>query len=189
MSRGLGARWDAVLLFQQWHVTMGKGQNWMSTSRRRSGSHRQQREAGISRTPPQAHAARRLLFLHHLKMIPHKENIVFFPVQSFLQRNLGEKMNSNEELYWIGLTDAQTEGTWLWADGSPLSTRFECWETPFCFFCFQNQSEQLYQTGSFCSLFSQFDVLELQGARWLERGKSWWGRLREDGKERRIGHK
>lgn len=112
-----------------------------------------------------AHRRRFMLFLHHLKTIPHKENIAFFPVQSFLQRNLGDKMNSEEEKFWIGLTDAQTEGTWLWADGSPLSTRFECWETPFCLIASKIKASNFIKPVLSVLFSLQFDILELQGAR------------------------
>ena len=37
-----------------------------------------------------------------------------------------EKYLSNKVVYWIGLTDMETEDTWQWADGSALSG-YENW--------------------------------------------------------------
>ncbi|XP_044027842.1 immune-related, lectin-like receptor 4 isoform X2 [Siniperca chuatsi] len=47
--------------------------------------------------------------------------------QEFLDLKLREKMNQDEDKFWIGLTDSKQENTWLWADGSPLNTSLSFW--------------------------------------------------------------
>ncbi|XP_041664374.1 C-type lectin domain family 4 member E-like [Cheilinus undulatus] len=47
--------------------------------------------------------------------------------QVFLDEKLRDKIAGKEDKFWIGLTDAQTEDTWLWADGSPLDKNLSYW--------------------------------------------------------------
>ncbi|MGH0119782.1 UNVERIFIED_CONTAM: hypothetical protein FKN15_025661 [Acipenser sinensis] len=37
------------------------------------------------------------------------------------------KAQTAENRYWIGLTDAVTEGVWLWVDGTPLNDKAKYW--------------------------------------------------------------
>uniref|UniRef100_A0A8D3D4F5 C-type lectin domain-containing protein n=1 Tax=Scophthalmus maximus TaxID=52904 RepID=A0A8D3D4F5_SCOMX len=57
----------------------------------------------------------------HLVVIESREE------QRFLESRLREKMEHAEDKFWIGLTDAKTEGEWLWVDGSRLDERVTFW--------------------------------------------------------------
>ncbi|CAB1321038.1 unnamed protein product, partial [Coregonus sp. 'balchen'] len=57
----------------------------------------------------------------HLVIIDSEEE------QTFLDDTVGAKMSVGEDKFWIGLTDKNEEGKWLWVDNTPLDPNKSFW--------------------------------------------------------------
>ncbi|XP_066566453.1 uncharacterized protein LOC136753978 [Amia ocellicauda] len=60
----------------------------------------------------------------HLVIIESKEEQTF--LSNYLQKNVSgcDNGNTQDKMYWIGMTDAVTEGAWLWMDNTPLTNEY-----------------------------------------------------------------
>uniref|UniRef100_A0A8C9SIJ1 C-type lectin domain-containing protein n=1 Tax=Scleropages formosus TaxID=113540 RepID=A0A8C9SIJ1_SCLFO len=59
----------------------------------------------------------------HLVMIDSEEE------QKFLLGEMSTKMTGDDDKFWIGLSDAEEEGRWLWMDKTPLNKSVTFWLT------------------------------------------------------------
>uniref|UniRef100_A0A3B3V7Q4 C-type lectin domain-containing protein n=1 Tax=Poecilia latipinna TaxID=48699 RepID=A0A3B3V7Q4_9TELE len=73
--------------------------------------------------------------------------------QVFLESRLRDLMENQYDKFWIGLTDSEEEGKWLWVDGSPLNKSFwMSWEP--------DDWKVTYSAGEDCAAFGIKEVAD-----------------------------